>query len=101
MNEFLKMDIFFVTTTALAFVLGAAALVALYYIIKILKSIDHVAQNVSAESDNMREDITLLRGKIRDEGMKVRHFMEFFLNIAGRKARKSKAANAKKEKKEQ
>lgn len=85
MNEFLKMDVFFFTTTVVVLLLGVLLIIALYYIIKILKSIDHVAQNVSDESDNVRGDITVLRGKIRDEGMKVRHFMDFFMNVASRK----------------
>jgi hypothetical protein len=96
MNDFLKMDIFFLTTTVVVLLLGVFLIVALYYLIKILKSIDHVAQNVSAESDNVRGDISVLRGKIRDEGMKVKHFMEFFMNVAARKTgRKSRTAHHK------
>lgn len=86
MNDFLKMDIFFVTTTSVVFLLGALLIVALYYLIRILKSIDHVAQNVSNESDTVRQDLAVLREKIRDEGMKVKHFTDFFAGIVGRKA---------------
>jgi hypothetical protein len=96
MNDFLKMDIFFLTTTVVVLLLGVFLIVALYYIIKILKSIDHVAQNVSDESDNVRGDILILRGKIRDEGMRVKHFMDFFMNVASRKTgRKTKTVHHK------
>ena len=96
MEDFLKMDIFFLTTTVVVLLLGISLIVALYYIIKILKSIDHVAQNVSEESDNLRGDIVVLRGKIRDEGMKLKHFMDFFMNVATRKTgRKAKAVHRK------
>jgi len=90
MNEFLKMDIFFFITTFVVIMLGAFALVALYYVIKILKSVDHVAENVSAESDNLREDVVILRSKIRDEGMKIKHFMDFFGGMASRSRTKKK-----------
>ena len=89
----MKMDIFFLTTTVVVLLLGISLIVALYYIIKILKSIDHVAQNVSEESDNIRGDVTVLRGKIRDEGMKLGHFMDFFMNVAARKTGRKKSAH--------
>lgn len=92
MGDFLKMDIFFVTTTLVVFLLGVFLLVALFYVIRILKSVDHIAQNVSEESDNVRGDIVVLRGKIRDEGMKIRHFMDFFMNVASRKVGRKKKA---------
>lgn len=90
MNDFLKMDIFFVVTTIVAVLLGAFVLVALYYLIRILKSVDHLAKNVSEESDNVREDITELRGKVRDEGMKLKHLADFFAGMASRKQARKK-----------
>ncbi len=90
MNEFLKMDIFFFVTTLVVVLFGVFSLIALYYVIKILKSVDHVAENVSAESDNLREDIIILRSKIRDEGMKIKHFMDFFGGMASRSRTKKK-----------
>lgn len=92
MSDFLKMDIFFFTTTAVVLVLAIFLIVALYYVIKILRSVDHVAHNVSEESDNLRSDFVVLRQKIRDEGMKIKHFADFFMNFAGRKAGRKKAA---------
>lgn len=89
MDDFLKMDIFFVVTTVAVFLGGVLCAVALVYTIKILKSIDHVAQNVSEESDEMRGDLAILRKKVRDEGMKWKHFSEFFTNMVSRgKSRK-------------
>jgi hypothetical protein len=54
--------------------------------------VDHVAHNVSDESDNLREDVAVLREKVRGEGMKLKHFYDFFMNFAGRRARKKKSA---------
>lgn len=92
MTDLLKMDIFFFTTTAVVIILGVLIVIALYYIIKILKSVDHVAHNVSEESDHIREDVTLLRQKIVGEGMKVKHFFDFFMNFAGRRTKRKKSA---------
>lgn len=85
MEDFLKMDIFFAVTTAVVIGGGALALVALVYIIKILKSLDNVARNVSLESNDVRGDLAILRTKIRKEGMKVKHFTDFFGTMAARK----------------
>ena len=84
------MDVFFVTTTVVVLLLAVFSIVALYYLIRILKSVDHVAQNISEESDTVRGDILHLRGKIRDEGIRAKHFMDFFMNIAARKAGRKK-----------
>ena len=92
MADFLKMDIFFFTTTAVVLLLGILLIVALYYVIRILKSVDHVAHNVSEESDNLREDVAVLRDKIRDEGMKMKHFFDFFMNFSGRRAGRKRSA---------
>lgn len=91
MEDFLKMDVFFVVTTAAVFLGGVLCAVALVYIIRILKSVDHVAQNVSDESDEVRGDLGVLRAKIREEGVKIKHFSEFFTHFATRRRGKKKA----------
>lgn len=85
MSEFLKMDIFFAVTTMVVFFFGVMGMVALYYIIRILRSLDHVARNVSDESDHIREDVRILRDKVRSEGMRITHLMDFFLGMKARK----------------
>ncbi len=87
MEDFLKMDIFFAVTTAVVLVGGMVAIIALVYVVSILQSVNHLMKNVSEESDRVREDLVVLRGKIRDEGMKWKHFLDFFLGIAKRKKR--------------
>ena len=90
MDEFLKMDIFFVVTTVAVFLGMALCAVAMIYIIKILKSVDHITHNVSEESDVMRSDIAILRKRVRDEGMKWKHFSEFFSGMVGRRTSRKK-----------
>ena len=90
MSEFLKMDIFFAVTTMVVFFFFFIGMVALYYMIRILRSIDHVARNVSDESDNVRKDVQVLREKARAEGMRITHLMDFFLGMKDRKRSRSK-----------
>ncbi len=85
MDEFLKMDVFFFVTTAVVLGGGILCLVALVYLIKILKSAENIMRNISEESNSVRDDIAILRAKIREEGMKVKHFMDFFCGIVSRK----------------
>lgn len=91
MSEFLKMDIFFVVATIITALAGVFIVIALYYIVRILKSVDHLAQNVSTESDNIKGDLTLLRVKIREEGVKIKHFSDFFASIIKRREVRKKA----------
>jgi hypothetical protein len=92
MSDFLKMDIFFFTSTLMVILLGLLLIVVLYYVIRILKSVDHVAHNVSDESDNLRDDVAVLRKKIHGEGVKMKHFYDFFMNFAGRKMKRKKSS---------
>ncbi len=82
MDDFLKMDIFFAVTTAVVLLFGVFSCVVLFYIIKILRNATHVMDNVSEESDILREDIAVLRENIHEEGLKVKHIVEFWGNVA-------------------
>jgi uncharacterized protein YoxC len=90
MTDFFKMDLFFVVTTVVVVLAGAFLVVALYYLIRILKSVDHLAQNVSEESDNVRGDISILRARVREEGMKVKHLVDFFSGMQSRRQTRRK-----------
>jgi hypothetical protein len=97
MDDFLKMDLFFLVTTSVVFLVGLFSLVVLFYVVRILRSADHVMKNVSEESDNVRGDIAILRGKIRDEGMRLRHFGDLFDSVYGRTKAKRKTTHKEKE----
>lgn len=84
MDDFFKMDVFFVATTAVVITGGVALIIALFYVIRILKSFDEVMKNVSEESSDVRGDIAILREKVREEGMKMKHVGDFFASIASR-----------------
>lgn len=84
MSEFLKMDIFFFVTTVAVVIVGALVGVALYYVIRILRNVEHVSERVAEESDNIRSDLQELRSNLRKEGAKWRHIANFFGKIVRR-----------------
>ncbi len=88
MEDFLKMDIFFVITSAVVLLLGICAIVALIYIIRILRNVDHISAQVSEETDNIKQDIAGLRKNIAAEGMRWKHMSDFFGTIIGRSTRR-------------
>ena len=90
MNDFFKMDFFFVVTTIVVLLAGTFLVVALYYLVRILKSVDHLVKNVSEESDHVREDIGELRERVREEGMKVKHLVDFFSGMKARRQTRRK-----------
>ena len=63
MDDFFKMDVFFVATTGVVIALGVLLIVALFYVIRILKSFDEVMKNVTLESNDIRDDIRILRAR--------------------------------------
>jgi hypothetical protein len=65
MDEFLKMDIFFVVTTVVVVVLGVFVAFALWRLQRVLKNVEHVSKNIALESDLVHEDIAELRSSIR------------------------------------
>lgn len=84
MDDFLKMDVFFAVTTMFVVFGGILATVSMFYIVRILKSLDGVMRNVHEESDDIRMDINILRQKVRDEGMKIKHIVDFCGSVASR-----------------
>lgn len=90
MDEFLKMDLFFVVTTVVVLLLGIFLIVAVVYVIRILRNVDHLSRNISEESDHIRTDLGVLRKNVREEGMKISHFLRFFGGMVGRRKKSSK-----------
>jgi membrane protein implicated in regulation of membrane protease activity len=87
----MKMDIFFFITSVTVFLLAVLAIIALVYVIKILRNVEHVSERVAEESDNIKGDIATLRSNVREQGLKMKHFAEFFGTITRRNTRKKSA----------
>lgn len=83
MDEFLKMDIFFLVTTVAVVVLTILLVVICVRVLRILKNIERISLMVEEEGQNLRTDIAEVRARVRNEALKIAHVLEFL--TAGRK----------------
>lgn len=77
MNEFLKMDIFFVVSTIAVVVVSVLVAYALIRILRILRSVEQISETVSDEAVLVRADVAQLRHNVRQEGFKLKHMSRF------------------------
>jgi CHASE1-domain containing sensor protein len=68
MDEFLKMDIFFVVATIGFVVLAVLVCVVLIYVIQLLRTINRVAETVEDETEALKGDLDDARASIRSGG---------------------------------
>lgn len=90
MNDFLKMDIFFVVTTFVVAFWGIIGIVALYYFIRILKNIHRLSQIAVEEATEFREDIADIRSHIKEEGIRFQSVIQFFTNMLVKPPKRSR-----------
>ena len=90
MNDFLKMDIFFVVTT-LAVVVATILLVAvLIRVLRILKNVEDLSVMVEEDGQTLRKDIADVRTRVKEEGLRVAHVFDFLApKKTKRRAKKS------------
>lgn len=89
MDEFLKMDIFFVVTTVCVVVMTVLLAFVLIRVLRILKNIESISLMVEEEGEKFREDIAQVRAKVKEEGLRVSHMFDF-LKIGKRRPRSKK-----------
>jgi hypothetical protein len=77
MDDFLKMDIFFVVATIAVVVVGALVAYALVRLLRILRNVEKLSETVSTEAQFIRTDIDDMRTNIRAEGFKWAHLSRF------------------------
>lgn len=94
MNEFLKMDVFFVVSTVAVLVVTILLGTVLFFVIRILRNVEHVSERVAEESDNIKADLSELRENVRREGASLKHFASFFSGIVKRNSRKRSGKSA-------
>ena len=88
MNEFLKMDVFFFTTTVSVVVFSILGVVVFVKVSRILKNIEHISQQISLESDNVRHDLAEVRDDIRRGKGKLKSLWGLFGKISKRASKK-------------
>ena len=81
METLMKADIFFFVTTIAVIAVTIGLMVALTYIIKILRNASHISDKVKEESDEIISDIKSLRGNVKAQGFKVQYVKQFIKRI--------------------
>lgn len=84
MNEFLKMDIFFVVTTVAVIAVAILLVFVLWKIARILKNVEHISEQVSAETDAVREDLANMRSEVKEGKGRIKSLLGFFKKAAKR-----------------
>jgi len=64
MNEFLKMDIFFVVTTIAIVIVAGLLSIAIWKLLRILDHVERIAKVAGKEAENIREDAAYVRGRL-------------------------------------
>lgn len=103
MDTLIQADIFFFITSIAVILLAVLCIILLAYGVKIARTISSIATTIKDESENVIEDIAELRGKVKEEGVKVSAFWRFvtgfllnrftekFTSTPSRSERKSRA----------
>lgn len=81
MDQFYKMDVFFVITTAAVIIVTVVLAVAAIYVIKILKDVKYISKKAKTEADIISGELSELRQNVKEQGAKLKHFSSFFSNI--------------------
>jgi hypothetical protein len=98
MSEFTEMQIFFAVTTIAVVLVAAVIVVGIMRIVRILGYVERIAKMAADEGALVRGDIMELRGRLKEEGLKLGALTTFFRSqvekMAGKRTvRKSKVTN--------
>lgn len=80
MAEFVHADIFFFITAITVFIFGLGVVVALYFIILILRDLREIVRKMRKISDEVESDFKDFRTNIKNEGL---HVMTIFRTLFG------------------
>jgi hypothetical protein len=88
MDTLIHADIFFFVTTIAVVVVTLLVVTVLIYLIKILRRIRTIAEEIKDETIFIRQDIHTARTQMKIEGFKLKHIIDFFLRFIDRKRTK-------------
>lgn len=91
MSEIAKADLFFVITTIAVVVVSAAFVVALVYLIRILKDFKKVTGKITEESERISKDLSDLHTAVREQGARVAQAVTSFGSKKKKQATKKSA----------
>jgi uncharacterized protein YoxC len=89
MDEFLKMDIFFFVATIAVVVLAIFTAFVLWRLERVLKSVEHISEQVSLESDEVRHDLAEMRSDVRRGKSRLKSLFGFLKKSKKRASKKS------------
>lgn len=88
MNDFLKMDIFFVVATLVTLLIGGLLGLAIYKVIKILETVRKITDLVQEEVLETKQDLRELRGFIREKNFTFSKVISFLKRYGKRIVRR-------------
>ena len=83
MNEFVKMDVFFIIASTAAILLTVLLVILLIYLIRLIRDAKFIVNKAKVEAELLSEDIRDLRQNVKN-GFKIKHLLSFFGSIAKR-----------------
>lgn len=88
MDNFLKMDIFFVVATLGVVILTVLSVLVLLRVLSIMKKVDEVTALVRDGGEQLKEDIDVVRAHVHEGGLRIGHLLGLF---SGTKKRSTRA----------
>ncbi|MDE2019588.1 MAG: hypothetical protein KGJ13_04535 [Patescibacteria group bacterium] len=85
MSSLIHADIFFFVSTIALVVIALLMVIALVYLIGILRRTRNVVAQIDDEASLLREDIRKARARIEAEGFKIKHLLSFLFWALGKK----------------
>lgn len=95
MNTIIHADIFFFITSIAVVIFAIGTIIVFYYLIRLMKHVEYIAEKIRLESDHVTEDIAAIRDRIRNGESKALSIMgrmfTFFIGKAVNKKRRAKS----------
>ena len=92
MEDFLKMDIFFVVTSVAVVVITVLLAMVLIRLLKILKTVDEVSEIVQEETEEIRDDIREVRAQVKIKAVEAGKLLGLVGGLAKPKRRKKSSS---------
>ena len=90
MNNFIHADVFFFITTMAVIAVALGFIIALFYLVRILRNIYKVSDKIKEESTEILDDIKNARHSLKKDGLKFRDMVNFFKRFFGKRKLKEK-----------
>lgn len=94
MDDFLKMDIFFVVATVAIVLVSVLLAMVLIRLLRILKTVDEVSEIVQEEAEGIRDDIREVRAAVKRETIKAGHMLGLLTDLVKPKRRTKKESSS-------